>query len=288
MHFNLAENRSDEEAPFAFIATYTTRLSAHARAQHLPLAQALREYSGTKHKSQLLSLLLPVRRAAEQCSWLRTLVDSGEIYHPLRWIPAEAFRFLTDVQKLEASGIVVRMPGAWKSGKPPRPRVKATVGSKVPSLLGMDALLDFSMELTLDDERLTAAEIKKLLAGSDGLQLLRGRWVEVDGKKLERMLEQFRRAEQAAADGGLPFAEAMRLIAGATVLDASAADEVSRDWSEAVAGPWLAATLNALRSPEGLASVDPGAELKAVLRPYQETGMRYDATLLGESLTSDA
>jgi len=41
VHFNLAENRSDEEAPFAFIATYTTRLSAQSRAQHLPLAEAL-------------------------------------------------------------------------------------------------------------------------------------------------------------------------------------------------------------------------------------------------------
>jgi hypothetical protein len=37
VHFNLAENRKDEEAPFAFLATYTTRLSAQAKAQHLPL-----------------------------------------------------------------------------------------------------------------------------------------------------------------------------------------------------------------------------------------------------------
>ena len=34
VHFNLAENRKDEEAPFAFLATYTTRLSAQAQAQH--------------------------------------------------------------------------------------------------------------------------------------------------------------------------------------------------------------------------------------------------------------
>src|SRR5690606_26239434 len=35
VHFNLAENRKDEETPFAFLATYTTRLSAQANAQHL-------------------------------------------------------------------------------------------------------------------------------------------------------------------------------------------------------------------------------------------------------------
>ena len=67
VHFNLAENRKDDEAPFAFLATYTTQLTAHARAQHVPLGQALREYSGAANKAQLLSLLLPVQRAAEQC-----------------------------------------------------------------------------------------------------------------------------------------------------------------------------------------------------------------------------
>ncbi len=65
VHFNLAENRSDEKAPFAFIATYTTRLSAQLRAQHLPLAEALREYAGAKNKVRLLSLLKPVREATE-------------------------------------------------------------------------------------------------------------------------------------------------------------------------------------------------------------------------------
>ena len=41
VHFNLAENRKDAEAPFAFLATYTARLSAHGKAQHQPLSQRL-------------------------------------------------------------------------------------------------------------------------------------------------------------------------------------------------------------------------------------------------------
>ena len=68
VHFNLAENRKDEEAPFAFLATYTTRLSAQAKAQHLPLGKALQEYAGAKNRERLLSLLMPVQRAAEQCA----------------------------------------------------------------------------------------------------------------------------------------------------------------------------------------------------------------------------
>ena len=64
VHFNLGENRKDAEAPFAFLATYTTRLSAQAKAQHLPLGRALGEYAGAANKPGLLSLLMPERRAA--------------------------------------------------------------------------------------------------------------------------------------------------------------------------------------------------------------------------------
>jgi len=276
VHFNLAENRSDQEAPFAFIATYTAQLSAQGRAQHLALGEALREYAGTRNKARLLALLKPVQEGAAQCPWLRAMVEAGEIYHPLRWTAPEAFQFLTDVPKLEAAGIVVRTPGSWKAGRPLRPKISASVGGRVPSVLGRDALLDFQVALTLGEERLTAAEIRALLKGSDGLQFLRGQWVEVDRAKLSRLLERFRAVEAAAAAGGLPFSAAMRLVAGVSVDDG---EEVGAapdpEWSEVAAGPWLAETLRGLRSPVGLARVDPGSALHATLRPYQQAGVRW-------------
>ncbi len=273
VHFNLAENRKDAEAPFAFIATYTSRLSAHGKAQHQPLSQALNEYSDGKNRTRLLSLLMPVQRAAESCGWVQAMVESGEIYHPLRWTPNDAYQFLLAVPQLEAAGIVVRAPGTWRAGRPARPLVKASVGTKTPSLLGRDALLDFSLDVTMDGEPLGAADIKKLLAGGDGLQLVRGHWVEVDRKKLSRMLERFQIIEQTAAGGGLSFSEAMRLVAGASLDGVTDATDV--EWSQVVAGTWLADTLRGLRSPEGLAQVSPGDELKATLRPYQQSGVRW-------------
>lgn len=275
VHFNLAENRRDDEAPFAFLATYTTRLSAPGEAQHLPLGEALREYAGGAQREGLLSLLLPVQRASERCPWLRSLVDSGEIFHPLRWSPEEAYRLLMDIPALEASGVVVRVPGSWRGKRPPRPQVTATVGGKAPSSLGTDALLDFRMEVTLEGERLTEAELKHLLAGTDGLVLVRGRWVTVDREKLAAMLDQFRTVERAAKAEGLTFAEAMRLLAGAGVTDQDAARRAEPDWSRVTAGPWLAETLRGLRSPEALARVDPGESLRATLRPYQQVGVRW-------------
>ena len=274
VHFNLAENRKDDGAPFAFLATYTTRLSAHAKAQHLPLGQALSEYAGAANRPRLLSLLLPVQRAAEQCAWLKAMVDAGEIYHPLRWTPAEAFQLLTDVPRLEAAGVIVRVPGTWRANRPPRPQVSATVGGKAPSGLGTEALLDFRMEVTLDGERLTAAEISQLLAGSDGLHLVRGRWVEVDREKLARMLDEFRSVEKAAAANGLTFAEAMRMLAGANVLDKGVVDPPLPTGRASSPAPGWRDARGAAASG-ALARVEPGDALKATLRPYQQVGVRW-------------
>ena len=277
VHFNLAENRKDPDSPFAFLATYTTRLSAQAKAQHLPLGQALREYAGAANKDRLLSLLLPVQRASETTPWLKAMVDAGEIYHPLRWTPREALQFLHDVPQLETAGVVVRMPAAWRGSSPPRPKVTGTVGTKAPSGLGQNALLDFRMDVTLDGETLTAAEIRDLLARTEGLALVRGRWVEIDREHLQGMIDRFGEVERAAKQNGLAFGEAMRLLAGADVAGTAAdtAAAVEADWTQVVAGPWLAETLSGLRTPQGLTQVDPGDALQGVLRPYQQVGVRW-------------
>jgi SNF2-related domain/SNF2 Helicase protein/Helicase conserved C-terminal domain len=282
VHFNLAENRRDTEAPFAFMATYTTQLSAQAKVQHLPLGQALRDYAGEANRGKLLTLLVPVQRAAERCGWLRQMTETGEIYHPLRWTPRDATQFLASAGDFEQAGIIVRMPANWQARRPSRPRVTATIGNRAPSALGLDGLLDFEMDVTLDGERLTPREIDSLLAGTDQLVLLRGKWVEVDRKRIEHAMRRFREAETLAARQGVTFAQAMRLLSG---VDQDAADDTDtgRDWSQVVAGDWLAETLRALRAP-GSGDDDPGPALRGTLRPYQKAGVRWLRLLSGLGL----
>ena len=83
-----------------------------------------------------------------------------------------------------------------------------------PPKLGLAGLLDFSVELTLDGERLSEQEIATLLAGTDGLVLLRGQWVEVSRGRLERTMRQFQAAEELSRTEGLSFSDAMRMLAG--------------------------------------------------------------------------
>ncbi len=282
VHFNLAENRRDAEAPFAFMATYTTRLSTQGKAQHLPLGQALREYAGAANHQQLLSLLLPVQRAAEHCPWLRSIVDNGEIFHPLRWRVEDASRLLASVPALEGAGVIVRTPVSWRAARPARPQVTGTVGVRQPSALGLEGLLDFRMSVTLDGEVLSEPEIASLLSGTDSLVLLRGQWVEVDRERLQRAMQQFRAAEQLAASDGLSFAEAMRMLAGAP-LSAGATAAADPEWSRVTAGPWLAETLRSLRAADG-SGADPEPPLKGILRPYQRAGVRWLHLLSGLGL----
>jgi SNF2 family DNA or RNA helicase len=97
----------------------------------------------------------------------------------------------------------------------------------------------------------------------------------VDRNKLQQLLDRFRKIETAAADGGLPFADAMRLVAGVAGAEEQLPDPSDPDWSTVSAGSWLAGTLKGLRSPDGLAHVDPGPALQATLRPYQQAGVRW-------------
>src|ERR1700716_904982 len=139
----------------------------------------------------------------------------------------------------------------------------------------MDALLDFQMDVTLDGEKLSAAEIKRLLAHSDGLVLIRGKWVEVDHERLRRTLDRFEAIEGRAAADGLSFGEAMRMLAGGGSAENDPGAQADIDWSQTVAGPWLAETLAALRRPGGLARIDPGTFLRGTLRPYQLAGVQW-------------
>lgn len=282
VHFNLAENKKDPAFPFAFMATYAAGISANGKPRHLPLSQALQEYAGPRNRDRLLALLTPVQRAAKACTWLKTIVDSGDIFHPLRWTPDDAARLLGDVGVLEQAGLILRMPPTWHAQRPSRPRVTATVGTQAPSVVGLDALLDFRLGVTLEDEELTADELRTLLAGTDSLVLLRGQWVEINRKRLEQTMQVFADAQKLAQQRGLTFAQAMRMLAGADISD-DMKDSVVADWSSVRAGPWLAQTLEQLRGT-GHTDVDPGSDFQGNLRPYQRAGVRWMRLLSGLGL----
>ncbi len=283
--FHLAENKRDPDFPFAFIATYIHKVSKQAKPQHLPLGRALKDYAGAKNRQKLLALLAPLSRAAEQSNFIRELVDDGDIYHPLSWTPKEAHRFLSEIALYEQAGLIVRMPDWWSVKNKPRPKVSVEVGGKVPSVLGMDALLDFDVGLTLDGKKLSNHEIEELLASSHGLVLIKGKWIEVDRDKLSQVLDQWRDVQRQAQSGGVCFGEAMRMLSGTRFNgDDDGIEDMHPEWSEVIAGKWLSSRLDALRSPDLHADIEANAGLHAELRSYQKLGVQWLSTLRGLEL----
>jgi superfamily II DNA or RNA helicase len=276
--FHLAENKRDAQRPFAFLATYTHRISEQAKPQYLPLGRALQEYAGAGNRAVLLSLLAPVQRAAEQSAVARELVDSQRIYQPQLWTAQEAHRFLRDVPLFEDSGLLIRIPDWWRAGRPARPLVTVTVGGKRAAGIGLNALLDFNVALTIDGEPISAEEWARLAETDAGLVMLKGKWVEVDREKLQEVLVHWRELEAARRSGGVSLAEGLRLLSGADLAAGAPAAEGSdrRAWSQVRAGDWLDATLAELRAPLATnpsSAAAPG--LLATLRPYQMAGVHW-------------
>jgi non-specific serine/threonine protein kinase len=273
--FHLAENKRDEQFPFAFLATYSSRLSAQGRPQHKALGQALKEYLGAKNRPALLSLLTPVQRSAQRSALVSELVDSGDIYQPQAWTPADAFRFLQDVPIFEDSGLLVRVPDWWNARRPPRPIVSVKIGERSGASLGADALLDFSVEVVLENERLNAKELQALLESSGDLVWLKGRWVEINREQLKQALQHWKKVKRDAESGGIGFFEGMRLLSGMR-LDADAAlpAPASAEWTGIAPGKALEATLRELRDRQTAEDTEPRG-LQGRLRPYQRAGVGW-------------
>lgn len=279
--FHLAENKANPVKPFAFLATYTTHLSKTAQAQHLPLGRALEEYADQNKKSLLLSLLLPVQRAAEKSIFLKNLMDTRKIFQPLAWEAREAYQFLKDIPLFEAAGVIIKVPNWWNPKKPARPSVKVTIGNKKPSTVGLDALLDFNIDFALPSgQKLTTEEFKQLLHHKEQLIQIKGQWIQVDSEKLNQVLSHWKTIERRVRHEGLSFAEGLRLLAG---MSNSQTEELSDEevsvWSSITEGDYLNDILHSLRHPE----INPEKSwdtilekyLRAELRPYQQRGVQW-------------
>lgn len=284
VYFHLVESKK-EEYPFAFLATYAAEPSPIGKARHLPLKNALVEYGQSSKK--LLELLSTVNRAAQQSPFVSGLLDTGEIFHPIGLYPDEAYTFLKEVPIYEAAGILCRIPNWWRK-KSESLKISVNIGTKAPSLVGLDALVDFDVQLSLGGETITSEELKKLISETEGLAFIKGKWVEVDAERLRETLAAYERAQKEAQRGDMTMMEAMRMqLSTEKIID------VNEDICEVEVsnGEWLETVLSQLRGPDNIGAVENGSDFNAILRAYQQKGVAWLHTMrslgLGACLADD-
>ncbi|MFL0195734.1 DEAD/DEAH box helicase [Clostridium sp. WILCCON 0269] len=268
--FHLVESK-EEDYPFAFLATYSTenKTAGLHKAKHMPLKNALLEYKEDKEK--LLQLMSTISKAADKSNFISELMESGELFSPLKFSRKEAYTILKEIPIYEEAGIMCRIPNWWKK-KSNSLRLSISIGEKEPSKVGMDALLAFEPEIFLGEEKISKEELQKLLLESEGLALIKGKWIEIDKNKLSEILEAYEKANSLSKNQGLTIAEAMRmeLTAGEKLgINEAVVDlEVSN-------GAWLKKIRETMLNPEIIKEIKPVESFNATLRPYQQTGFSW-------------
>lgn len=168
-------------------------------------------------------------------------------------------------QALRSAGVGLLLPRAWNVTAP---TMKLRVESAVPaaeSTVGMRGLVKYNWELALGDTVLTSAEMARLVHAKSDLVQLRGEWVQADHKVLAAA------ARYVAAhtdDSEITLADLLGELAGGRV------DRVPI--TEVTATGWAADIFDRDRQSE---PVPPPVGLKAQLRPYQERGLGWLATM---------
>ena len=275
--FHLVEDKDSEEYPFAFLATYATK-DKRGKIRHMPLKYALNEFKGEHQK--LLNLLSCLNKASEVSPLVQALVKSGEMLYPLHLGTQEAYEILRSVPEFEENGILCRIPNWWKRRNASSVKLSVTFGEKTQSLVGFDSLISTKPELTIDGIRLTDTEIKQILQETAGLAFIKGKWIEIDKKHMQELLD-----KMDEYDGDISFLDALKLESG---IDSKSEKEQEIIFTN---GEWLEKTLQQLRRPDEMKKPTVPENVRAELRPYQVTGyawLKFMANLrLGACLADD-
>ena len=273
--FHLVEAPKDAEFPFAFMATYASR-GTDKKVHHYPLKYALTEYNADRRK--LLELLSCLNKAADVSPLIAEFMKTGELFHPLQLSADEAYQFLCSAAAIEETGILCRIPNWWKQ-KAMNASLTIRLGNEAPSMLGFESILSTTPSLTIDGVELSEDDIRRLLQMTEGLAMIKGKWIEINHARLSSLLERMHNGTDT-----ITLLEAMRSSMKEDDADADNGVIISN-------GQWFSEFLQSLRHPEKLHGISVPDTLHASLRSYQKTGFDWlcymDSLGFGACLADD-
>ncbi len=176
--------------------------------------------------------------------------------------------FLADTATaLDEAGFEVQLPAWWGRRASLGLRLSATPSDSgaMASRFGRDQLCDFRWDLAVGEHGLTDDEIAALTAAKHPLVLLRGEWVSINRRQLEKTLDFLRSGGQG------------QMTAGAVLgLALSHPDDLDLPLAlvDVEAGGWLGRLLEGAATGS-IAHVSPPDDFTATLRPYQSRGLAW-------------
>ncbi|MBL1074919.1 DEAD/DEAH box helicase [Nocardia sp. 2] len=205
------------------------------------------------------------------------LIAATDAYPRLRDLPGDARSmdvFLpTEVvmdlvahgaQALQSVGVKLMLPRAWRVAAPTM-KLQVQSPAATETAVGLKGLVSFRWELALGDIVLTPAEMARLVQSKSDLVQLRGEWVQAD----HRMLA-------AAADYVAGRTDSTETTIGGLFAELAAHPVIGVPLDEVRATGWAAELFEGERTVE---PVPTPVGLKAELRPYQQRGLSWLATM---------
>ena len=187
IYFHLVENKQHDNFPFAFLATYTTIVND--AIVHAPLKNALSELQ--HNQQELQDLIWSITEIAEKSVFIRHLLDTGDIFYPIKFTNDEAYCFLKEISLYESRGVVCRIP-KWYNDQ--NNSIKLDIDEKkeyqIP-LFNKSVINQFTPQLIYHGIPITVEEARILLSRKEGLEQLKGRWIENDHQLLTALLEEY-------------------------------------------------------------------------------------------------
>ncbi|MBW0274828.1 helicase, partial [Nocardia sp. MH4] len=165
---------------------------------------------------------------------------------------------------LQEAGIRLLLPRAWNIAEPSM-RLRVSSPAAAETTVGLSGLLSYRWELALGDLVLTKAEMERLIRSKSDLVQLRGEWVQADHRALAAAA---RYVALHADDTPITLADMIGELAAERVDDVPV--------TEVTAVGWAAELFAGEGEPE---PVPVPVGLKAELRPYQERGLSWLATM---------
>lgn len=203
-----------------------------------------------------------------------------------------AYEFLTQRSlALEQAGFGAMTPPWWnqngsrqrlgtrailESSEKPQPPQKG----KKPGF-SLDQILEFDWEITLAGEKVSREELESLAQSPSPLVNMRGHWIQISEKEINRALEFTSSTHKAKA----PLREIVQMALGAS----KSSDEFQFDGVEATG--WVQEFLEQLQGVDTFEELPPPEGLTGDLRPYQLRGYSWLTFLkrwgLGACLADD-
>ncbi|MBI4600262.1 DEAD/DEAH box helicase [Candidatus Uhrbacteria bacterium] len=236
--------------------TFTVEVFAEYTKKNLEKPIPLRDvFEREQHHGIRADMMRDLMMLSEQFPALETVIakKGGVLTFNSKEFADVLFTALPSIKML---GVQILLPKALQELIIPKLSLslakKKTAARAIKSYLSLEDMLSFDWRVALADQCIDAAEFRKLVARARGIIMFKDRYVYVDDKDVQRILEGMEKKPRLSAHD--LFKTALSGAYGAAPIEIS--DE----------------TIALIRSLLDLEMIPPPASMTASLRPYQERG----------------